>query len=141
MKPPLECKIEAFLHLGGPSFAILKIAETPLWATDIGLGTCSWIVLLLIMAFGLLQGIAGSLAIACMSKSILRPLREDTVNRGFWGAPGDHNIYDRHVFLCRRDDDARRAASADRARFGFCANAETRRACRPRPRGVAGTTP
>ena len=57
------------------------------------------------------------------------------------GAPGDHNIYDRHAFLCRRDDDASRAASADRAGFGFCANAETRRACRPRPRGVAGTTP
>jgi len=88
MKLPLERKIEAFLHLGGPSFAVLKIAETPLWATDIGLGTCSWVVLLPIMAFGLLQGIAGSLAIAYMSKSILRPLREDPVNRGFWGLLG-----------------------------------------------------
>jgi hypothetical protein len=88
MKLPLERKIEAFLHLGGPSFAVLKIAETPLWAIDIGLGTCSWIVLLPIMAFGLLQGIAGSLAIAYMSKSILWPLREDPVNRGFWGLLG-----------------------------------------------------
>jgi hypothetical protein len=35
MKLPLERKIEAFLHLGGPSFALLKIAETPLWAIDI----------------------------------------------------------------------------------------------------------
>ena len=88
MKLPPGRKIEAFLHLGGPSFAVLKIAETPLWVTDIGLGTCSWIVLLPIMAFGLLQGIAGSLAIAYMSKSILRSLRDDPVNRGFWGLLG-----------------------------------------------------
>ena len=88
MTLPLGRKIEAFLHLGGPSFAILKIAETPLWVTDIGLGTCSWLVVLPIMAFGLLQGIAGTSAIAYMSKSILRPLRDDPVNRGFWGLLG-----------------------------------------------------
>jgi len=88
MKLPLGRKIEAFLHLGGPSFAVLKIAETPLWVTDIGLGTCSWLVALPIMAFGLLQGIAGTLAIAYMSKSILRPLRDDPVDRGFWGLLG-----------------------------------------------------
>ena len=88
MTLPLGRKIEAFLHLGGPSFAILKIAETPLWVTDIGLGTCSWLVVLPIMAFGLLQGIAGTLAMAYMSKSILRPLRDDPVNRGFWGLLG-----------------------------------------------------
>jgi hypothetical protein len=76
------------LHLGGPSFAVLKIAETPLWVTDIGLGTCSWLVELPIMAFGLLQGIAGMLAIPSMSKSILRPLRDDPVNRGFSGLLG-----------------------------------------------------
>lgn len=88
MRLPLGRKIEAFLHLGGPSFAVLKIAETPLWIANIGLGTCSWFVLLPIMAFGLLQGIAGSLAIAYMSKNILRPLRDDPVNRGFWGLLG-----------------------------------------------------
>jgi len=41
-----------------------KIAETPLWVTDIALGTRSWLVVRPIMAFRLLQGIAGTLAIA-----------------------------------------------------------------------------
>jgi hypothetical protein len=88
MRLPLGRKIEAFLHLGGPSFAVLKIAETPLWLTDIGLGTCSWDVALPIMGFGLLQGIGGTLALAYMSKNVLRPLRDDPVNRGFWGLLG-----------------------------------------------------
>ena len=63
-----------------------KIAETPLWVTDIALGTRSWLVVRPIMAFGLLQGIAGTLAIAYMSKSILRPLRDDPVTADSGGS-------------------------------------------------------
>jgi len=101
-----------------------KIAETPLWVTDIALGACSWLVALPIMAFGLLQGIAGTLAMAYMSKSILPPLRDDPVNRGFWGLPGAHIIYDWqrvHHLLCRRfvaaGDSAARASASRRKRM------------------------
>jgi len=50
-----------------------------------------------------------------MSNSILRPLRDDPVNRGFRGLPGAHIIYDRHGFLCPVDDGAGGTAGADRA--------------------------
>jgi cellulose synthase/poly-beta-1,6-N-acetylglucosamine synthase-like glycosyltransferase len=72
---PRGLKVDSSLHLGGPSFAVVKLLETPLWVIDIGLGTCSYAVLLSILAFGIAQGVSGALLMAWISRSLLRPFR------------------------------------------------------------------
>jgi len=60
------------LHLGGCAFGPLVLATGLLWWIDILLGTFSYSLILPLAALGLLQGLAGSLAMALLSSNLLR---------------------------------------------------------------------
>jgi cellulose synthase/poly-beta-1,6-N-acetylglucosamine synthase-like glycosyltransferase len=69
---PWKRKLDAALHLGGCAFGPLVLATGTLWWIDILLGTFSYSLILPLAALGLLQGLAGSLAMALLSSNLLR---------------------------------------------------------------------
>jgi cellulose synthase/poly-beta-1,6-N-acetylglucosamine synthase-like glycosyltransferase len=69
---PWRRKLDAALHLGGCALGPLVLATAILWWIDLLLGTFSYSLILPLAAFGLLQGLAGSLAMALLSSNLLR---------------------------------------------------------------------
>jgi len=69
---PWRCKLDAALHLGGCAIGPLVLATAMLGSIDILLGTLSLSLVLPLAALGLLQGLAGALAMALLSSNLLR---------------------------------------------------------------------
>jgi cellulose synthase/poly-beta-1,6-N-acetylglucosamine synthase-like glycosyltransferase len=78
---PWRRKLDAALHLGGCAFAPLVLATAILWCIDLLLGTLSLWLIIPLAALGLLQGVAGALAMALLSNDLLR--RPGIGSRGF----------------------------------------------------------
>ena len=80
---PWRRKFDAALHLGGCTFAPLVLATLILWWIDVLLGTVSFSLILPLAALGLLQGLAGVLAMALLSSNLLRRLGIGSQTRSF----------------------------------------------------------
>jgi cellulose synthase/poly-beta-1,6-N-acetylglucosamine synthase-like glycosyltransferase len=80
---PWRRKFDAALHLGGCAFAPLVLSTAILLWIDVLLGTLSSSLILPLAALGLLQGLAGALAMALLSSNLLRRLGIGSQTRSF----------------------------------------------------------
>jgi cellulose synthase/poly-beta-1,6-N-acetylglucosamine synthase-like glycosyltransferase len=80
---PWGQKCAAALHLGGCTFGLLVVATGILCWIDVLLGTMSYSLVLPLAALGLLQGLAGALAMALLSSNFLRRSAVNFQPRGF----------------------------------------------------------
>jgi cellulose synthase/poly-beta-1,6-N-acetylglucosamine synthase-like glycosyltransferase len=80
---PWRRKLDAALHLGGCAFGPLALATAILWWVDLLLGTFSYSLILPLAALGLLQGLAGALAMAVLSSNLLRRTGAGSQTRSF----------------------------------------------------------
>jgi cellulose synthase/poly-beta-1,6-N-acetylglucosamine synthase-like glycosyltransferase len=80
---PWRRKLDAVLHLGGCAFGPLVLATGILWWIDLLLGTFSYSLILPLAALGLLQGLAGALAMALLSSNLLRRTGVGSQTRSF----------------------------------------------------------
>jgi cellulose synthase/poly-beta-1,6-N-acetylglucosamine synthase-like glycosyltransferase len=80
---PWRRKLDAALHLGGCAFGPLALATAILWWIDVLLGTLSFSLILPLAALGLLQGLAGALAMALLSSNLLRQPGVGSQTRSF----------------------------------------------------------
>jgi len=80
---PWRRKLDAALHLGGCAFGPLVLATAILWWMDLLLGTLSFSLILPLAGLGLLQGLAGALAMALLSSNLLRRLGFGSETRRF----------------------------------------------------------
>ncbi len=76
-------KIDAALHLGGCAFGLLIVATVILCGIDVLLGTLSYSLVLPLAALGLVQGVIGALAMALLSRNLLRRYGATSHVRGF----------------------------------------------------------
>ncbi len=80
---PWRRKLDAALHLGGCAVGPLALATGILWWIDLLLGTLSFSLILPLAALGLLQGLAGALAMALLSSNLLRQPGVGSQTRSF----------------------------------------------------------
>ena len=80
---PWRRKLDAALHLGGCAVGPLALATGILWWIDLLLGTFSFSLILPLAALGLLQGLAGALAMALLSSNLLRQPGVGSETRSF----------------------------------------------------------
>ena len=80
---PWRRKLDAALHLGGCAVGPLALATGILWWIDLLLGTLSFSLILPLAALGLLQGLAGALAMALLSSDLLRQPGVGSQTRSF----------------------------------------------------------
>jgi cellulose synthase/poly-beta-1,6-N-acetylglucosamine synthase-like glycosyltransferase len=80
---PWRRKLDAALHLGGCAVGPLALATGILWWIDLLLGTFSFSLILPLAALGLLQGLAGALAMALLSSNLLRQPGVGSQTRSF----------------------------------------------------------
>jgi len=79
---PLRRKFDALLHLSGCTFGVMTIAGNVLFNIDLVLGTMSYRIVLPLTAYALLQSMVGALALALLSRRVLRDVACDEPSTG-----------------------------------------------------------
>ena len=122
--------VEAETRCGAPSRWLRcsgrwSLATGILWWIDLLLGTFSYSLVLPLAALGLLQGLAGALAMALLSSNLLRRSGVGSQTRGFMTTCRLTSIYDPDAPICCGAVGSQRDRRHTRPHVGLRANTKT----------------